>query len=257
MKTYYLHIYIFHYRDRLESSFLSSQSSLAYLRRRESLVKENSLKLSRALSKSSTSLSSQLSFSLSVANSNHSDEDLDDFIPTLSDNALSMENIQVESNLPQPEDVDNMAFYEQEKVSNRRNISLESSRTLSKSPEFRTHANTTPPPQTANSNTTLNLSPTRSLIVSQRPVISDLEQNFIFELTDGEIESFNNSKSASERLPITKKILRLHFLVFNFNPALAHLSRAWFKTSSCSSSFLPKIRISSNNTTDPGKFSNI
>ena len=91
------------------------------------------------------------------------------------------------------------------------NISFEPSRSpFSKSPEFRTHANTTPPPQTVTSNTTSILSPARSLIFSQSPVISDLDREFIFELTDGEIEIFNNSKSVSERLPITKKILQ-HF----------------------------------------------
>ena len=138
----------------------------------------------------------------------HSDAEMDE-IPTLSDNALSMDNIQVESNLPEPEDVDNMAFYEQEKVSNRRNISLEPSRSpLSKSPEFRSNANTTPPPQNANSNTFPHLSPTRSMIFSQSPVISDANQEYLFEVTDGELELFLNSKSVSERLPITMKILQ-------------------------------------------------
>ena len=96
-------------------------------------MKQKSLELSRSLSKSSISLdrfslSSQLSFAVSVANSNHSEEETDEFIPTLSDNSLSIQNIYVESNLPNQEDVDDMAFYEQEKVSNRENISLQPSR---------------------------------------------------------------------------------------------------------------------------------
>ena len=46
------------------------------------------------------------------------------------------------------------------------------------------------------------------MIFSQSPVISDANQEYLFEVTDGELELFLNSKSVSERLPITMKILQ-------------------------------------------------
>ena len=184
------------YIESLEKSALESQCILATSRKisKQNLLqsKAKAFELSKSNLSLDMSLSNEVSFSVSSAVFHHSNEDLS--IPTLSENPLTADNIRVESNLPESA-VDDMAFYEQEKFSNRATISQSP-------PAFDLNSRSSPSKYEIHSQTS-------PLNHSRSPVISDVIEkslHFVIEVTDNEIELFNNSKSVIEREPITMKI---------------------------------------------------